>query len=63
MPERSAGSLYRLTDAVARGVLVHPGGPFWAKKDDGAWSALLVIIARRREVGQSCLGVTHSGRS
>ena len=18
--------------------LVHPGGPFWAKKDDGAWS-------------------------
>ena len=19
-------------------LLVHPGGPFWAKKDDGAWS-------------------------
>ena len=19
-------------------LLVHPGGPFWARKDDGAWS-------------------------
>ena len=24
-------------DALAL-LLVHPGGPFWARKDDGAWS-------------------------
>ena len=39
MPQRSAGILlYRLTDAAPEVLLVHPGGPFWAKKDDGAWS-------------------------
>jgi predicted NUDIX family NTP pyrophosphohydrolase len=36
---RSAGILlYRLTAASPEVLLVHPGGPFWAKKDDGAWS-------------------------
>jgi len=25
-------------DGVAEFLLVHPGGPFWAKKDTGAWS-------------------------
>jgi predicted NUDIX family NTP pyrophosphohydrolase len=35
----SAGILlYRLRDGEAQVFLVHPGGPFWAKKDDGAWS-------------------------
>jgi predicted NUDIX family NTP pyrophosphohydrolase len=39
MPEQSAGILlYRLTGAEPEVLLVHPGGPFWAKKDDGAWS-------------------------
>ena len=39
MPQRSAGILlYRLTDAAPEVLPVHPGGPFWAKKDDGAWS-------------------------
>jgi predicted NUDIX family NTP pyrophosphohydrolase len=38
MPKQSAGLLmYRRCDAVEV-LLVHPGGPFWAKKDDGAWS-------------------------
>jgi predicted NUDIX family NTP pyrophosphohydrolase len=39
-PKRSAGILlHRRTDDGAREVLlVHPGGPFWAKKDLGAWS-------------------------
>jgi predicted NUDIX family NTP pyrophosphohydrolase len=32
---RSAGILLRRGDEV---LLVHPGGPFWAKKDAGAWS-------------------------
>jgi predicted NUDIX family NTP pyrophosphohydrolase len=38
MAKRSAGLLlYRRTPALEV-FLVHPGGPFWAKKDDGAWS-------------------------
>jgi predicted NUDIX family NTP pyrophosphohydrolase len=36
--KRSAGLLiYRLKDQSLELLLVHPGGPFWAKKDDGAW--------------------------
>jgi predicted NUDIX family NTP pyrophosphohydrolase len=39
VPKRSAGLLiYRgAGDALAL-LLVHPGGPFWARKDHGAWS-------------------------
>lgn len=36
---RSAGIALIRGDGPAREVLlVHPGGPFWAKKDEGAWS-------------------------
>jgi predicted NUDIX family NTP pyrophosphohydrolase len=39
MPKRSAGILmYRRLDADLELLLVHPGGPFWARKDLGAWS-------------------------
>ena len=39
MPKRSAGLLlYKRAGAGLRVLLVHPGGPFWAKKDAGAWS-------------------------
>lgn len=39
MPKLSAGLLlYRCTDASVEVLIGHPGGPFWAKKDDGAWS-------------------------
>ncbi|MBA3739223.1 MAG: NUDIX domain-containing protein [Actinobacteria bacterium] len=39
MPKLSAGLLvYRLVDGEPEVLLVHPGGPYWAKKDDGAWS-------------------------
>jgi predicted NUDIX family NTP pyrophosphohydrolase len=39
MPERSAGILlYRVGDRGLEVLLVHPGGPFFARKDDGAWS-------------------------
>src|SRR5262249_6681496 len=39
MPQQSAGLLmYRRHGGVVEVLLVHPGGPFWAKKDDGAWS-------------------------
>jgi predicted NUDIX family NTP pyrophosphohydrolase len=37
--KQSAGLLvYRETDAGVEIFLVHPGGPFWANKDDGVWS-------------------------
>ncbi len=36
---RSAGLLpYRLAAGGCEVFLVHPGGPFWAKKDAGAWT-------------------------
>src|SRR5215211_8539638 len=39
MPKRSAGILlYRLRTGPPQVLLVHPGGPFWEKKDLGAWS-------------------------
>ena len=39
MAKRSAGILlFRGRGAELRLLLVHPGGPFWAKKDLGAWS-------------------------
>jgi len=37
--KHSAGFLlYRIRSAALEVFLVHPGGPFWAKKDAGAWS-------------------------
>ena len=39
MPQRSAGILlFRRRSGSPEVLLVHPGGPFWAKKDEGAWS-------------------------
>ena len=40
MPAHSAGLLpYRFTRGrVLEILVVHPGGPFWLNKDDGAWS-------------------------
>jgi predicted NUDIX family NTP pyrophosphohydrolase len=39
MTVESAGLLvYRRVEDGWRVFLVHPGGPFWAKRDDGAWS-------------------------
>src|SRR4051812_14536465 len=37
--KRSAGILlHRRRDGEREVLLVHPGGPFWARKDAGAWS-------------------------
>lgn len=37
--KRSAGILlFRRVDGEPEFLLVHPGGPFWEKKDAGAWS-------------------------
>jgi predicted NUDIX family NTP pyrophosphohydrolase len=39
MARRSAGILlYRLAGQEPEVLLVHPGGPFWARKEEGAWS-------------------------
>jgi predicted NUDIX family NTP pyrophosphohydrolase len=36
---RSAGILlHRVRDGEREVLLVHPGGPYWARKDAGAWS-------------------------
>ncbi len=39
MSRQSAGILlFHVSDGQLSVLLVHPGGPFWAKKDDGVWS-------------------------
>src|SRR5436190_2512655 len=39
MAKKSAGILlYRIKKNQPEVLLVHPGGPFWAKKDLGSWS-------------------------
>jgi predicted NUDIX family NTP pyrophosphohydrolase len=39
VPKLSAGLLvYRSMNGRLEVLLVHPGGPYWAKRDDGAWS-------------------------
>ncbi len=61
MPTHSAGLLmYRYRDGVLEVFLVHPGGPFWARKDLGAWSLPKgeftpeedALAAARREFGE-----------
>jgi predicted NUDIX family NTP pyrophosphohydrolase len=40
-PASSAGILmYRQAGSELEVLLVHPGGPYWRHKDDGAWSIL-----------------------
>jgi predicted NUDIX family NTP pyrophosphohydrolase len=39
MAATSAGILlHRTRDGAREVLLVHPGGPYWARKDEGAWS-------------------------
>ena len=39
MPKTSAGIvLFRRRPPGVEVLLVHPGGPFWTKKDEGTWS-------------------------
>jgi predicted NUDIX family NTP pyrophosphohydrolase len=40
MPRKKTAGLllYRIRNSAIEVFLVHPGGPFWAKKDEGAWS-------------------------
>jgi predicted NUDIX family NTP pyrophosphohydrolase len=46
MPVISAGILlYRRRTALPEVLLVHPGGPYWASKELGAWSVPKGILA------------------
>jgi predicted NUDIX family NTP pyrophosphohydrolase len=40
MPQRTSAGvlLYRRAGAGIEVLLVHPGGPFWQRRDDGAWT-------------------------
>lgn len=66
MHKRSAGLLlYRFRDDTLQIFLVHPGGPFWAKKDIGAWGIpkgeagvdedLLAVAKREFEEETGCV--------
>src|SRR5205823_11054832 len=47
---RSAGLvLYRRRDGKLEVLLVHPGGPFWQKRDEGAWSIPKGEVAENEE--------------
>jgi predicted NUDIX family NTP pyrophosphohydrolase len=61
VPARSAGLLlYRSTPTGLEVLLAHPGGPFWARKDEGVWSIPKgefddgsdPLAAARREFGE-----------
>lgn len=69
MPRQSAGLLlFRRRAGELEVLLVHPGGPFWAKKDEGAWSIPKgeidqdedPLAAAKREVAEE-LGVAPDG--
>jgi predicted NUDIX family NTP pyrophosphohydrolase len=71
MPKASAGLVvFRTTDGEIEVLLVHPGGPFWARRDEGAWSipkgeigdAEDPLSAARREVAEE-LGWSPSGEA
>lgn len=75
MKKMSAGILlFRRTSGAPEVLLVHPGGPFWAKRDAGAWTIPKGLVepgedvyaAARREfreetgfaLGEQCLPLT-----
>ena len=56
MPRTSAGILlYRLRPDGPEVLLGHMGGPFWARKDDGAWS----IPKGEHDADEDPLAVAH----
>jgi predicted NUDIX family NTP pyrophosphohydrolase len=49
-PEISAGLLAFRRSPELEVLLAHPGGPFWAKKDDGAWTIPKGLVEPKRLV-------------
>lgn len=51
MPNHSAGILlYHFNTNILEVLLVHPGGPFWSKKDVGAWSIPKGLIEENEDI-------------
>ncbi|MFT4088012.1 MAG: NUDIX domain-containing protein [Gordonia sp. (in: high G+C Gram-positive bacteria)] len=70
MPQLSAGILlYRHAGDGLEVLLAHPGGPLWARKDDGAWSIPKGLVdadealldAARREFAEETGAVAPDG--
>jgi len=56
MPGRSAGLLmFRRRGREVEVFLVHPGGPFWSKKDEGAWSIPKGIVEEGEDIFQTAI--------
>src|SRR5437764_15460656 len=61
--------MYKIVEGTLQVLLVHPGGPFWRNKDDGAWSIPKgevaegedLLNAARREFEEET-GVRPTGR-
>ena len=58
--------LFRRRAAGLEVLLVHPGGPFWSRKDNGAWMIPLTEIIWRESVradGPCCTSPNGSAMS
>ena len=56
MPKTSAGLLlFRRETGTIELLLAHPGGPFWARKDEGAWT----VPKGEVEPGEEFLGAAR----
>ena len=44
-PQSAGLLLYRIVDGGIEVLLGHPGGPFWSRKDEGAWTIPKGLIA------------------
>src|SRR5215510_11317543 len=56
MPKTSAGLLlFRRRARQLEVLLVHPGGPFWVRKDEGAWTIPKGELAEGEEPFQAAL--------
>lgn len=54
--KKSAGIvLYRLSHGELEVFLVHPGGPYWARKDEGAWSIPKGVLQEGEEPIQAAM--------
>ena len=58
MPKQSAGILlYRKTNGHLEFFLVHPGGPFFKNKDDGAWSIPKGVVEQNLPIARDALNL------
>ncbi len=52
----SAGlMLYKIENGVTKVFLVHPGGPFWAKKEDVAWGISKGLVEEGEDLKETAI--------